>query len=251
MSGARPRGPHSVRRQRLRANRRDEPNPHAVSETHARTPGDLVRERPRGGNPPKAGAHVTFGEFRIFGGGTQQPVPDARGRDAVRRRNGRRSRDVFLVHGGEAMPWTAYLNDGNLPRGSDFIRTVKELAERAGVNPGPLDYAQKVDRRADPLVEAPICGVAWRAHEFAGTVRPDSPAPDRRAALARAARTLGTLPPRLALEQEDAIHAIAERCGCSSEAVTRSFRARFWIPPQRERQPPRPPTNNRALGLQR
>jgi DNA primase len=335
------------------------------------------------------------------------------------------------------MPWTAYLNDGNLPRGSDFIRTVKELAERAGVNPGPLDYAQPVDRRADPLhaffqlcqcelagergaqaraylerrgfppeaipstalgvvpsaiasgrhirylylkgatrtnlppyglsdllagtrdgrrelvlvegvldlhqlrargmkniaalggtalspqtferlhefgvetvilcldnddpgrsataravehvararhsrdlyvvdperlapandpdalirmhgttrwkqrVEAPISGVAWRAHEFAGTVRPDSPAPDRRAALARAARRLGTLPPRLALEQEDAIHAIAERCGYSSGVVTRSFRARFWIPPQRERQPSRPPTNNRALGLQR
>jgi DNA primase len=80
------------------------------------------------------------------------------------------------------------------------------------------------------------CGIAWRAQEFAIPVTRDSPGLERRAALARAGRWLGTLPPRLALEQEDAIRAIAEHCGYSSEAATRSFRARFWRAPERERQ---------------
>jgi DNA primase len=100
------------------------------------------------------------------------------------------------------------------------------------------------------LIETRRCGIGWRAHELAA-VTGDSPAPKRRAALARAGRWLGTLPPRLALEQEDAIRLIAERCGYSSEAVSRSFRARFWNPPQRERQPPRSPADQHALGLER
>jgi hypothetical protein len=50
---------------------------------------------------------------------------------------------------------------------------------------------------------------------------------------------LGTLPPRLALEQEDAIRLIAEQCGYSAEATTRALRAR-WDPPGRERQANRP-----------
>jgi hypothetical protein len=32
---------------------------------------------------------------------------------------------------------------------------------------------------------------------------------------------------------------IAEQCGYSAEAVTRSLRARFWRAPERERQPDR------------
>jgi hypothetical protein len=68
----------------------------------------------------------------------------------------------------------------------------------------------------------------------------DSPAPERRAALVRAGRWLGTLPPRLALEGEDAICLVAEQSGYSAEAVTRSFRARFWQAPDRDRQPSRP-----------
>jgi hypothetical protein len=39
---------------------------------------------------------------------------------------------------------------------------------------------------------------------------------------------LGSLPPRLSVEQEDAVRVVAERCGYSPEAVKRAFRARFW-----------------------
>ena len=31
----------------------------------------------------------------------------------------------FLVHGGEQMLWTAYVNGGVVPRGADFVRAVK------------------------------------------------------------------------------------------------------------------------------
>jgi DNA primase len=81
------------------------------------------------------------------------------------------------------------------------------------------------------LLATRTCGIAWRAHEHAAVTR-DSPTPERRAALARAGRWLGTLPPRLALEQEDALRDVAERCGYSPAAVERSFRARFWREPQ-------------------
>jgi hypothetical protein len=52
------------------------------------------------------------------------------------------------------------------------------------------------------------------------------------AALARAGAWLGTLPARLALEQEDAVRTVASRCGYSVEAVGRAFRARYWSPAQ-------------------
>jgi DNA primase len=96
------------------------------------------------------------------------------------------------------------------------------------------------------LLETRACGVAWRARELAPVTR-ESPISERRAALARAGRWLGTLPPRLALEQEDAIHAIAERCGYSADAVRRSFRARFWHAHERERQPNRSRVVEQAL----
>ncbi len=57
----------------------------------------------------------------------------------------------FLVHGGEPMLWTAYLNGGSVPRGGDFVRAVRELAGRAGVDPSPLGRSQPRDRRADLL----------------------------------------------------------------------------------------------------
>ncbi|MGH3427470.1 MAG: hypothetical protein ACRDQZ_07870, partial [Mycobacteriales bacterium] len=57
----------------------------------------------------------------------------------------------FLVHGGEPMLWTAYVATGETPRGEDFIRAVKELARRAGVDPAPIDRARPRDRRADLL----------------------------------------------------------------------------------------------------
>lgn len=50
----------------------------------------------------------------------------------------------------------------------------------------------------------------------------------RRAALGRAGAWLGRLSPRLALEQEDAVRAVAERSGYSPAAVERAFRARYW-----------------------
>jgi DNA primase len=90
------------------------------------------------------------------------------------------------------------------------------------------------------LIATRTCGVEWRARELVLDVTSESATQERRAALARAGRWLGTLPPRLALEQEQAVLVIADRCGYSSEAVARSFRARFWSPPQHERQAGRP-----------
>jgi len=86
------------------------------------------------------------------------------------------------------------------------------------------------------LLNTRSCAITWHAHRLA-TVSRDAPVTERRAALARAGRWLGTLPPRLALEQEDAVRLIAEQCGYSSEAATRAFRARFWRAPERDRQP--------------
>lgn len=57
----------------------------------------------------------------------------------------------FLIHGGEPMLWTAYVNGGSVPRGADFVRIVREIAERAGVDPSPLDRPQPRDRRAELL----------------------------------------------------------------------------------------------------
>ncbi len=70
--------------------------------------------------------------------------------------------------------------------------------------------------------------VTWRARELVGGVTPESETRDRRAALARAGEWLGTLPARLAVEQEDAVRQVADRCGYSSAAVERAFRVRFW-----------------------
>jgi hypothetical protein len=59
-------------------------------------------------------------------------------------------------------------------------------------------------------------------------VRADSAPVARREALARAGAWLGTLTARLSLEQEDAVHVVAEASGYSPAAVERAFRARFW-----------------------
>lgn len=78
------------------------------------------------------------------------------------------------------------------------------------------------------VVATRICGITWRAQELVAGVLPDSDLAGRRAALARAGAWLGTLPPRLALEQEDAVTAVSGRCGYSEEAVRRAFQARYW-----------------------
>jgi hypothetical protein len=70
--------------------------------------------------------------------------------------------------------------------------------------------------------------VTWRALEFAGDVHAGSSVSARRRVLAVAGEWLGSLPARLALEQEDAVKAAANRCGYSAPAVERAFRARYW-----------------------
>jgi DNA primase len=80
-----------------------------------------------------------------------------------------------------------------------------------------------------------ICGIEWRARELAVGIGRDSPPAERRAALGRAGQWLGTLPPRLALEQEDALRAAADRCGYSVPAVRRAFQVRFFREHARER----------------
>src|SRR5262245_4010384 len=57
----------------------------------------------------------------------------------------------FLVHGGDAMFWTAYINGGTVPRGADFVRIVSELAARAGVDPSPIERSAPRDRRSELL----------------------------------------------------------------------------------------------------
>jgi DNA primase len=57
----------------------------------------------------------------------------------------------FLVHGADAVLWTAYVSGGATPRGRDFVDAVRELAGRAGVDPAPLERPQPRDRRAELL----------------------------------------------------------------------------------------------------
>jgi DNA primase len=79
------------------------------------------------------------------------------------------------------------------------------------------------------------CAIGWRVAEHLDAVSETSPEATRREALSRAGAWLGTLPPRLALEQEDAVRIAANRCGYSAEAVQRAFRARYWPEPERGR----------------
>jgi DNA primase len=83
------------------------------------------------------------------------------------------------------------------------------------------------------LLEERECAIGWRAAEHLSGLTDARPPEERREALSKAGRWLGTLPPRLALEQEDAVKAAAERCCYSIDAVLRSFRARYWPEPGR------------------
>lgn len=91
------------------------------------------------------------------------------------------------------------------------------------------------------VLEKRECAIAWRAHELLVGVTPPSLPLARRDALARAGAWLGSLPARYALEQEDAVRAVAQRCGYSPEAVERAFRARFWTEKSRAVEPVRQP----------
>jgi len=57
----------------------------------------------------------------------------------------------FLVHGGETVLWTAYVNGGDVPRGETFRSVVRELATRAGVDSSPIDRSQRRDRSKELL----------------------------------------------------------------------------------------------------
>jgi DNA primase len=85
------------------------------------------------------------------------------------------------------------------------------------------------------LLESRECGVTWRAKEILSEVSPAAAIAERREALRRAGMWLGTLPPRLAIEQEDALRTVATRTGYTPDAVGRAFRARFWNDGQIER----------------
>ena len=106
-----------------------------------------------------------------------------------------------------------------------FVLDPEHLAPEK--DPDALVRAHGVDH-FESLLEKRECGVVWRAAELLGGVEPDHDASARRGALARAGTWLGTLPPRLALEQEDAVSVVAERSGYSPPAVERAFRARYW-----------------------
>ena len=108
--------------------------------------------------------------------------------------------------------------------------------ERLGTAKDPDAYVRErgIDAFRSLLGEAE-CATTWRALDHARHVTPDSDRHERRAALAQAGEWLGKLPARLALEQEDAILAVSERCGYAPEAVERAFRARFWPAPESQR----------------
>ncbi|MBA2475867.1 MAG: toprim domain-containing protein, partial [Actinobacteria bacterium] len=74
------------------------------------------------------------------------------------------------------------------------------------------------------------CGIVWRAGQLVADVEPNGSLDERREGLSRAGTWLGALPARLSLEQEDAVRAVAKRCGYTVEAVERAFRARYWSP---------------------
>jgi hypothetical protein len=57
----------------------------------------------------------------------------------------------FLVHGGEATLWTAYINGGAVPRGEAFVRAVEDLGRRAGVDLTPIERPVSRDPRAEVL----------------------------------------------------------------------------------------------------
>src|SRR5262249_23269657 len=78
------------------------------------------------------------------------------------------------------------------------------------------------------LIDERECGVVWRVEEMLKDIGPDTPRAPRRDALHRAGKWLGTLPPRLALEVEDAVRAASERTGYDALAVERAFHAKFW-----------------------
>jgi DNA primase len=104
-------------------------------------------------------------------------------------------------------------------------------AERLGEAKDPDAFVRSQGTEAwRDLLATRECGIGWRARQLVGHIEPDRPIAERRDALSRAGDWLGSLPARHSLEQEDAVRAVAERCGYTPEAVGRAFRARYWSP---------------------
>jgi 5S rRNA maturation endonuclease (ribonuclease M5) len=57
----------------------------------------------------------------------------------------------LYIHGEGPVLWTEYVTGGTVPTGADFVRAVKEIAERAGVDTNPLESTQPRDRRPETL----------------------------------------------------------------------------------------------------
>lgn len=101
--------------------------------------------------------------------------------------------------------------------------------ERLGKSKDPDELVRTQGTDAwSSLLTTRECGIGWRARQWVAGVEPTGPLDERREALSRAGKWLGSLPPRLSLEQEDAVRIVAERCGYTAEAVERAFRARYW-----------------------
>ena len=152
----------------------------------------------------------------------------------------------FTKHGIETVTLAL---DNDQPGRDGLVRAIERISraadapnvrvvdpERLGTAKDPDAYVRErgIDAFRSLLGEAE-CATTWRALDHARHVTPDSDRHERRAALAQAGEWLGKLPARLALEQEDAILAVSERCGYAPEAVERAFRARFWPAPESQR----------------
>jgi DNA primase len=122
-----------------------------------------------------------------------------------------------------------------ISRAVDAVTRAKDAPELRVLEPKRLGDAKDPDefvrRRGaaelTALVEQAECAVGWRAREFVAGVTPADDPRRRREALRRAGAWLGSLPSRLALEQEDALRQVADQCGYSREGVERAFRARY------------------------
>jgi DNA primase len=84
------------------------------------------------------------------------------------------------------------------------------------------------------LIDRRECGIVWRTREMVKGIRTDTPLDQRRQTLRETGAWLGTLPPRLAIEQEDDVKLTAERCGYSPEAARRVFQKKYFHDPGKD-----------------